>query len=78
MAVRTPRPEIRMVTVPPAVLDALADQEGWVRIPMKVTGTRNAPRVSPDMVALLADARHEGGKALGNKAAEKLRDLLLR
>ena len=78
VAVRTPRPELRMVTVPPAVLDALADEEGWVRIPLKVTGTRNAPRVSPDMVALLAGARHEGGKALGNKAAEKLRDLLLR
>jgi hypothetical protein len=29
------------------------------------------------MVALLAGARHEGGKALGHKAAEKLRDLLL-
>ena len=78
VAIRTPRPEIGMVTVPPAVLDALADEEGWVRIPLKVTGTRNAPRVSPDMVALLAGARHEGGKALGNKAAEKLRDLLRR
>jgi hypothetical protein len=78
VAVRTPRPEIRMVSVPPAVLDALADEQGWVRIPLKVTGTREAPRVSPDIAALLADGRREGGKALGNKAAKKLRDLLLR
>ena len=78
VAVRTPRPAVRIATVPPAVLDALVDQEGWVRIPLKVTGTRDDPRVSPDMAALLADARREGGKALGSTAAEKLRDLLLR
>jgi hypothetical protein len=77
VAVRTPRPEVRIATLPPAVLDALVDQEGWVRIPLKVTGTRSAPHVSPDVAALMADARREGGKALGNKAAEKLRDLLL-
>jgi hypothetical protein len=78
VAVRTPRPELRMVSVPPEVLDALADAEGWVRIPLKVTGTRSAPRVAPDTVALLTAARHEGAKTLGNKAAEKLRDLLRR
>jgi hypothetical protein len=77
VAVRTPRPEVRIASVPPEVLDALADQEGWVRIPLKVTGTRNAPRVSPDAAALLADARREGGKVLGRAAADKLRDLLL-
>ena len=76
LAVRTPRPEVRIANLPPAVLDALVDQEGWVRIPLKVTGTRSDPRVSPDIAALLADARHEGGKALGSKAAEKLKDLL--
>jgi hypothetical protein len=76
VTVRTPRPEVRIANLPPEVLDALADQEGWVRIPLKVTGTRNAPHVSPDVAALMADARREGGKVLGNKAAEKLRDLL--
>jgi len=77
VAVRTPRSEVRIASLPPEVLDALADPEGWVRIPLKVTGTRNAPRVTPDTAALLADARHEGGKLLGNKAAEKLKELLL-
>jgi AsmA-like protein len=76
VAVRTPRPEVRIPELPPAVLDALVDQEGWVRIPMRVTGTRVAPRVSPDVAALLADARREGGKALANRAAEKLKGLL--
>ena len=76
VAVRTPRPEVRIPELPPAVLDALVDAEGWVRIPLRVTGTRAAPRVSPDVAALLADARHEGAKALANRAAEKLKGLL--
>jgi hypothetical protein len=78
IAVRTPRSEVRIASLPPEVLDALADQEGWVRIPLKVTGTRAVPHVSPDVAALLADARREGGKVLGRTAADKLRDLLLR
>jgi hypothetical protein len=76
LAVRMPRPEVRIANLPPAVLDALVDQEGWVRIPLKVTGTRSNPRVSPDIAALMADARHEGEKALASKAAEKLKELL--
>ena len=76
VAVRTPRPEVRIPELPPAVLDALVDAEGWVRIPLRVTGTRAAPRVSPDVAALLADARREGGKALATRAAEKLKGLL--
>jgi hypothetical protein len=76
VAVRTPRQTIAMASVPPAALDALADGEGWVRIPLRVTGTRDAPRVSPDVPALLADARREGGKVLANRAAEKLKGLL--
>jgi len=76
VAVRAPRETIRIAELPATVLDALVDQEGWVRIPLKVTGTRNAPRVSPDLAALLADARREGGKALATRAAEKLKGLL--
>jgi hypothetical protein len=76
VAVRTPRAEVRIPEVPPAVLDALVDQEGWVRIPLKVTGTRAAPRVGPDMAALMADARREGGRALAAEAAERLKRLL--
>jgi hypothetical protein len=76
VAVRTPRQAVRIAEVPPAVLDALTDEEGWVRIPLRVTGTRDAPRVLPDVGALLADARREGGKALATRAAEKLKGLL--
>ena len=76
VAVRLPRAAVRIAEVPPAVLDSLADPEGWVRIPLRVTGTRDAPRVSPDAAALLADARRAGGKALANEAAERLKDLL--
>jgi hypothetical protein len=76
VSVRTPRPEVRIANLPPEVLDALTDQEGWVRIPLKVTGTRSNPRVSPDIAALMADARHEGERSLASKAAEKLKGLL--
>jgi hypothetical protein len=76
VAVRTPRQSIWIAEVPAAALDALTDEEGWVRIPLRVTGTREAPRVSPDVAALLADARREGGKALATRAAEKLKGLL--
>lgn len=76
VAVRTPRAEVRIAEVPPAVLDALVDEEGWVRIPLKVTGTRASPRVGPDMAALMGDARREGGRALAAEAAERLKRLL--
>jgi hypothetical protein len=76
VAVRTPRSAVRIAEVPPAVLDALTDAEGWVRIPLRVTGTREAPRVTPDAAALLADARRAGGKALASEAMERLKGLL--
>jgi len=55
---------------------SLLDDEGWVRIPLKVTGTRAAPRVWPDVAALAGDARRGGGRALAAEAAERLKRLL--
>ncbi len=42
--------------VPRQVLKTLSDQEGWIVIPLRVTGTRDDPRVEPDTQALLSEA----------------------
>jgi hypothetical protein len=75
LGVRAPRQQVRIAEIPTEVLDALTEDDGWVRLPFRVTGTRLAPRVAPDMAALSAQARRGGAKVLEKKAAEKLRDL---
>jgi hypothetical protein len=76
VAVLTPRASVRIPEVPPSVVDALAGADGWVRIPLRVTGTRSAPHVTPDVATLFADAKRAGGKALTNEALERLKGLL--
>ncbi len=66
------------------VLDLLADDQGWVPIPMAVTGTLDDPKVRPDTKALLAgarsglasDAKQEAKQKLEEKAADLLEGLL--
>jgi hypothetical protein len=75
VAVRAPRAQVRIAEVPTELLDALTDAEGWVSVPLRVTGTRLAPRVVPDLNALGAQARRGGAKVLERKAIDKLRGL---
>lgn len=75
VAVRAPRAQVRVAEVPAEVIDALMDDEGWVSIPLRVTGTRAAPRVVPDVGALTAQARRGGVRALEKKAVDKLKGL---
>lgn len=58
-------------TVPEAVLDALTDAEGYVRIPFRVTGTREIPRIAPDAGTLVAQARQGGLRALAGQARDR-------
>ena len=53
LVLRTPREGLVVNEVPDEVLDALTDDEGWVAIPFRVTGTRDEPRVLPDAKSLL-------------------------
>jgi hypothetical protein len=76
VAVRTPRSQVRIAQVPDTVLEALTDTEGNVRIPFRVTGTRERPRIVPDVGDLLAQARAGGVRALAGQARDRLRDLL--
>jgi len=68
MALGTVREGISIAGVGETVLDVLADDEGWVMIPMTIQGTKDKPRVRPDSKALLAQAG-EGTKRLATEAA---------
>jgi hypothetical protein len=46
------------------VLDALTSDDGWVTVPLQITGTQAEPRVLPDADALLAQAQQSTGKLI--------------
>ena len=71
-AVATPREGITIEGVGSDVLDVLADDEGWVPVPISVTGTLEDPKVRPDSKALLAQA----GEGLKREAKEAAGDAL--
>lgn len=75
VAVRTPRQGLAVGGVSSDVLDALTDEAGFVRVPLRVTGTQERPRVAPDLGALAAQAREGGARVLTRKAGEKLKGL---
>lgn len=75
VAIRAPRSQVHIAEVPAAALDALTDIDGDVRIPFRVTGTREAPRIVPDAAALLAQARQGGLRALTGQARDRLQEL---
>lgn len=75
LAVRTPREGLKIQGVSDDVLDALTDEQGWVRVPFKVAGTQQSPRVWPDATALLEQAGRGGVKGLAQKAAGGLKGL---
>jgi len=75
LAVRAPRPGMAIKGVPGSVLDALTDEEGWVSVPFDVKGTSEAPRVRPDVNALLRQARRAGSRTLIEKGAGVVKGL---
>jgi len=76
--VRAPRSMVRVAGVSSDVLDALADDEGRIVVPLTVTGTQANPVVRPDAGALLAQAGRGMGRTAVGKAAEGLKGLLRR
>ena len=75
---RAPREAVRVPGVPPQVLDTLADAQGYVLVPMTVTGTQRDPVVRPDVAALMAEAGRGAGGAAARKAGEGLLEWLRR
>jgi hypothetical protein len=78
VAVRTPRADVSVGGVSADLLDALTDEAGFVRLPLRVTGTQERPRVAPDLGVLAAQARQGGARVLARKAGEKLKGWLSR
>ena len=70
--VATPRDGITIEGVGSNVLDVLSDNEGWVPIPISVTGTLEDPKVRPDSKALLAQV----GSGLKREATKAATDAL--
>jgi hypothetical protein len=78
MSARAPREAVRVPGVSPQVLDTLADGEGYVLVPMTVTGTQRDPVVRPDVAALMAQAGRGGGASAARKAGEGILEWLRR
>jgi hypothetical protein len=59
-----------------SVLDILTDDEGWVMIPISVTGTNSEPKVRPDTGALLAQAGQGATRLATEKATDAIKGFL--
>ena len=75
-SVATPRDGLEIQGVGGATLDVLADDEGWVPVPMTVGGTLLAAKVRPDSGALLAQARQGVKREVKKAATEAVGDAL--
>jgi hypothetical protein len=72
LAVHTPRQGLTVGGVGSEALDVLTDEQGRVVVPLKVTGTPEAPKIAPDMAALGEQARRAGTRALIEKGVGAL------
>jgi hypothetical protein len=70
VSARAPREAVRVPGVPADVLDTLTDPEGYVVVPLRVTGTQLEPVVRPDTGVLMAQAGRGAGSVAARKAGE--------
>jgi len=79
-AVATPREGLDIEGVGANILDVLSDDQGWVPVPISVSGTLEEPRVLPDAKALIAQAgsgaKREAKEAATEAARGAVRSLL--
>jgi len=75
-SVATPREGVQIQGVGASALDVLADDAGWVPVPMTVTGTLEEPKVRPDTKALLAQAGQGAKRQAKEAATEAVGDAL--
>jgi hypothetical protein len=72
LSLATPREGLRIEGMGSSALDLLADDEGWVPVPIDITGTLEDPKVRPDVKALASQA----GRGVKREATEKATDAL--
>lgn len=70
LSVATPREGLQIQGASATVLDVLADEEGWVPVPMTITGTLEEAKVRPNAKALVAQARSGAEREVKERATE--------
>ena len=78
IALATPREGLRIEGVGATALDVLADDEGWVPVPIAVTGTLEDPKVRPDVKTLASMAASGTKREVKAKATDALRGFIKR
>jgi hypothetical protein len=76
--VATTREGVQIEGVGGNVLDVLSDDQGWVPIPMHVSGTTDDPKVRPDGKSLMAQAGHGAKREVKEAAVGALKSHLPR
>jgi uncharacterized protein involved in outer membrane biogenesis len=76
LSVATPREGIVIEGASATVLDVLSDDDGWVPVPMTITGTLDEARVRPDAKALMAQAGQGAKREAKEAAAEAVGNAL--
>jgi hypothetical protein len=78
LALATPREGLTVAGTSATVLDVLADNEGWVPVPLTLTGTVESPKVRPDVGTLASMAAQGAKREATAKATDALRGLIKR
>ena len=76
LSVATPREGVVIEGVGSAALDVLADDEGWVPVPMNASGTMEKPMVVPDGRQLARQARSGAQREVRERAEEAAGDAI--
>lgn len=76
LSVATPREGLEIEGATATVLDVLADDEGWVPVPMTITGTLEESKVRPDAGELAAQAGRGAKREVKEAATEAVGDAL--
>jgi uncharacterized protein involved in outer membrane biogenesis len=72
LSLATPREGLEIEGAGATTLDLLVDDEGWVPVPIAITGSMEDPKVRPDVKALASQA----GKGVKREATEKATEAL--
>ncbi len=76
IVVSAPRDRVRIGELPDSLLDKLTDPQGIASLAFAVSGTRDRPRVVPDLPAMSKRERKQLERALKQEIRDKLRDLV--
>ncbi len=76
LSLATSREGLKIEGASASVLDLLADEKGWVAVPIAITGTLEDPKVRPDVKALASQAGKGAQREVTERATDALKGLL--